>query len=228
MALTACGAPLNPANRVQVATTTSSLVANEASLAAKEWTKEDVATLFLTPADAGLVGGETRSVPPGTTSRISVCVPLNPLNTPTVPEDKRYATAKQEIGLPYKGHLTQQGWVLPTEAHASTLMRKVGRKVPQCRYSGASNDPMDPGTRISGTSAPEKYARDDFGWHGHRIEQAMSVNGKRASVSTVLLLQRGPVVLALDYTNYTPKAPEQALRAYNMTILRKILAHPAR
>jgi hypothetical protein len=53
----------------------------------------------------------------------------------------------------------------------------------------------------------------------------MSVNGKRASVSTVLVPQRGPVVLALDHTNYTPKAPEQTLRAYNLGVLRKILNH---
>ncbi|MCT9930439.1 hypothetical protein N5079_09440 [Planotetraspora sp. A-T 1434] len=74
---------------------------------------------------------------------------------------------------------------------------------------------------------PAKVPRDSFGWRGHRVEQTMSVNGKRASVSTLLLLQRGPIVLALNYTNYTPTTPEQTLRAYNMTILRKILAHPA-
>jgi hypothetical protein len=34
-------------------------------------------------------------------------------------------------------------------------------------------------------------------------------------------------VLALDYTNYTPKTPAQTLQAYNLSILRKILNHPA-
>ncbi|MEW9533626.1 hypothetical protein [Microbispora sp. NPDC049125] len=182
--------------------------------------------LFLTPATASLSGGETRTVPAGTITNLDVCVPLDPMNTPTVAIDKRYATAKQEIGLPYKGHLTQQGWILPTDADAAHVMKQVRRNLPRCRYSGSTNSPMDPRTRISGTSTPEKYARDSFGWHGHRIEQTMNRNGERASVSTLLLLQRGPVLLALDYTNYTPKTPEQKLRAYNMTVLSKVLAHP--
>jgi len=55
----------------------------------------------------------------------------------------------------------------------------------------------------------------------------MNVNGDRASVSTILVLQRGPVVLALDYTNYSTKTPEQALRVYNLGILRKILNRTA-
>jgi hypothetical protein len=58
-------------------------------------------------------------------------------------------------------------------------------------------------------------------------EQLMNVNGDRASVSTILVLQRGPVVLALDYTNYSTKTPEQALRVYNLGILRKILNRTA-
>ncbi|MCT9935450.1 hypothetical protein N5079_35145, partial [Planotetraspora sp. A-T 1434] len=119
------------------------------------------------------------------------------------------------------GFQERSGCALP---RSPSLTRKVGRKIPRCRYSGTTNDPMDPRTRISETSSPPKYPRDPFGWRGHRVGQTMSVNGKRASASTLLLPQRGPIVLALDYTNYTPKTPEQTLRAYNMTILRRILA----
>ena len=114
-----------------------------------------------------------------------------------------------------------------SEAAASALMKQVSRKLPQCRYNGSTSDPVDPARRISGISNPKTYEPDAFGWHGHQIEQLMNVNGKRISVSTVLILQRGPVLLALDYTNYTPKAPEQTLRTYNLGILRKILARPA-
>jgi hypothetical protein len=114
-----------------------------------------------------------------------------------------------------------------SEAAASALMKQVSRKLPQCRYNGSASDPVNPARRISGISNPQAYEPDAFGWHGHQIEQLMNVNGKRTSVSTVLILQRGPVLLALDYTNYTPKAPEQTLRAYNLGILRKILARPA-
>jgi hypothetical protein len=157
---------------------------------------------------------------------MNVCVPLNPMNTPSVPVDKRYATAKRDITVPYKGRLTQQGWVLPSEADASALMRQVTRRLPQCRYNGSTSDPVDPTKKVSGTSTTQAYETDGFGWHGHQIEQLMNVNGERASVSTVLVLQRGPILLARDYTNYTTKTPEQALRAYNLGVLRKILNHP--
>ncbi|MEV7969663.1 hypothetical protein AB0O34_27340, partial [Sphaerisporangium sp. NPDC088356] len=215
------------ARRSPLAARRSPLAARRTSLTVERWTREDVTALFLTPATAGLSGGETRTVPEGTITNLDVCVPLDPMNTPTVAIDKRYATAKQEIGVPYKGHLTQQGWVLPTNADAAHVMKQVRRNLPRCRYPGSMNAPMDPRTRISGTSRSAKYARDSFGWHGHRIEQTMNRNGERASVSTLLLLQRGPVLLALDYTNYTPKVPEQKLHSYNLGVPRKIRAHPA-
>jgi hypothetical protein len=52
----------------------------------------------------------------------------------------------------------------------------------------------------------------------HRIEQTAKADGQRVSVSTEMLLHRGPVVLRLDYVNYVPKTAENALRAYNMEI----------
>jgi hypothetical protein len=55
----------------------------------------------------------------------------------------------------------------------------------------------------------------------------MSFKPEKQGEKGSLILQRGPVVLALDYTNYTPKAPAQTLRAYNLSILRKILNNPA-
>jgi hypothetical protein len=203
--------------------TQTSKVAYSASASADH----DVTELFLSPTEADLAGGHMRTVPEGTLTQLSVCVPLNPLNTPSVPVDKRYASAKREITVPYKGHLTQQGWVLPSEADASALMRQVARRLPQCRYQGSASDPVDPTKKISGSSTTQAYQPDGFGWHGHQIEQLMNVNGERTSVSTVLVVQRGPVVLALDYTNYAPKAPERILRAYNLGILRKILDRPA-
>jgi hypothetical protein len=71
-----------------------------------------------------------------------------------VPVDKQYATAKEAITFPYKGRLTQQGWVLPSEADASALMKQVTRRLPQCRYNGSASDPVDPTRRISGISTP--------------------------------------------------------------------------
>ncbi|GII56027.1 hypothetical protein Pth03_44160 [Planotetraspora thailandica] len=187
----------------------------------------EVTDLFLTPAEADLTGGYTRTVAEGTLTQLGVCVPLNPMNIPSVPVDKHYATAKQEIGVPYKGHLTQQGWVLPNEADASALMKQVTRRLPQCRYHGSTSDPVDRTKKISRTSTAQAYQPDGFGWHGHQIEQLSNVNGERASVSTILVVQRGPIILALDYINYTTETPEHALRAYNLGILRKILNRAA-
>ncbi|GAA1276681.1 hypothetical protein Psi02_00320 [Planotetraspora silvatica] len=219
-----CGASTERAPHID---TPSAAKPSPIAYSAQSETREDVTALFLDPAEAGLSGGETQTVPEGTLSRLNICVPLNPLNTPGVPVDKQYATAKEAFTVPYKGRLTQQGWVLPSEAAASTLMKQVNRKLPQCRYSGSTNDPVDPTRRISGVSRPQTYEPDAFGWHGQQIEQLMNVNGERTSVSTVLILQRGPVILALDYTNYEPKEPEQTLRAYNLGVLRRVLAHPA-
>ncbi|WP_203958163.1 hypothetical protein [Planotetraspora mira] len=225
LAMAACGASTDGASHPS--TRPSTAHPTPIAHSAKAATDEDVASSFLDPAEAGLAGGETRTIPAGTLSKLSICVPLNPLNTPEVAVNKRYATAKEEITVPYKGHLTQQGWVLPSEAAASALMKQVTRRLPQCRYNGSASDPVDPTRRISGISNPKTYEPDAFGWHGHQIEQLMNVNGERASVSTVLILQRGPVVLALDYVNYTEKAPAQTLRTYNLSVLRRVLAHPA-
>jgi hypothetical protein len=84
-------------------------------------------------------------------------------------------------------------------------MNNIGRTLPRCRNSGTTPSPLKPTDRISDTSTTHPYHRDQFGWHGHRIEQTMSVDHQRASVSTRLLLQRGSVVLALEYINYTRK-----------------------
>ncbi|GAA4567130.1 hypothetical protein [Planotetraspora kaengkrachanensis] len=53
-----------------------------------------------------------------------------------------------------------------------------------------------------------------------------SGSGSTAGVrpSGISSIQRGPVVLALDYINYTPKTSAQTLRAYNLSILHKILS----
>jgi hypothetical protein len=216
--MTACG------QDGQIQTATQSPAGNQT---AKAWTRESVAALFLTPAEAGLTGGEVTTDPAATSTSLRVCVALDPEQAPTVPMDKRYATDRKEIGLPYKGHLVQQGWVLPTEADATEVMKQVGKQIPRCRYSGSARDPFDNKTRITGTSDPRSYPVDSFGWHGHRIEQTMSRDGKRVSVSTQLLLQRGPVVLALDYIDYTTEVPKQNLWDSNMTVLHKILAHSA-
>lgn len=183
----------------------------------------DVAELFLDPAQANLAGGEIRSVAAGSTGRVLLCVPLNPFKTPAVTVAKRYATAGREIGVPYKGRITQQGWVMPSEAEAAILMKKMARRLPECRYSGSAASILQQGARVSGISAPHTYERDEYGWKGHRIEQTLSTDNRRASVSTRLLIQRGPVVLALEYINYTRKTHEQRLHEYNMTVLQKIL-----
>ncbi len=226
LALLLGGCGTGPAGiaHVGVATQSALVTATRSVHQEKTWTREDVAALFVAPEEAGLAGGEVRNVEQGTASEIALCVPLNPANTPTVAADKRYSTVRQEITVPYKGRITQQGWVFPNDAEATAIMRLISAKLPRCRYSGTTSAPLEPASRISGNSDTHVYSRDAFGWHGHRIEQIMNVNGKRVSVSTLLLLQRGPVLLTLDYTNYTAKTAAQALRAYNMGILRKVLA----
>ncbi|GII54133.1 hypothetical protein Pth03_25220 [Planotetraspora thailandica] len=73
-----CGASTEGTARVDTpSVTTPSPVA----YSAQSETGDDVTTLFLDPAEAELAGGETRTVP-GTLSRVNLCVPLNPINTP--------------------------------------------------------------------------------------------------------------------------------------------------
>ncbi len=189
----------------------------------RQWGPHEVAAFFLDPAQANLVGGEIRTVAAGHTGRVLLCVSLDFFKLPAAAVPKRYATSSREIGVPSKGRITQQGWVMPTEAEAAALMRRIRHKLPKCHYSGSAASALQPGTRVSGISTPHTYSLDEYGWRGHRIEQTLSTNNRRASVNTRLLIQRGSVVLALEYINYTPKTHEQQLREYNMTILRKVL-----
>jgi hypothetical protein len=192
----------------------------------EKWTRAKVTSLFLDAPAAGLDGGELRIEPEGTAASIHVCVPLNPFDTPTVPVDKRYSTAAHEIRVPGKGHITQRGWVLPTPAAARTIMNKIAKKLPACRYHGNATVHLEPGKRIAATSTTHRHP-PDHAWRGHRIEQVTFTNGKRASVGTDLLLRRGPVILRLTYLNHTPKTNEATLRTYNATVLRKVLARSA-
>ncbi|MEU7002666.1 hypothetical protein [Nonomuraea sp. NPDC046570] len=191
------------------------------------WTREKVVGLFLDPAGAGLRGGEVHVEPQGTTAAIDVCVPLNPFDTPRVAVDRRFATLKREIGLPGKGRIVQRGWVLPSADRAGKVMRKVGKRLSACRYDGTAATSLEPGKRMKGSSSVVGYPRDDDGWRGYRIEQTTAVDRQRVSVGTEMLVQRGPVVLRLDYVNYEPHTGEQTLRAYNIGVLRKVLARPA-
>lgn len=224
MALPGCGAPGGTA-RPPVTTPPAPSPSGGPS-AASAWTRESVAEMFLSPAQAGLAGGTSRTIPPAEIDHLSVCLPRNPfLETLDVPIDRRYATVRQETGLPDKGRLAQQGWVLPSEAEAARIMHRVRQKLPRCRYTGTLTDPADAYVRIRSVSTTHRYPEDSFGWHGHRIELTMFRDGERVSVSTALLLRRGPVLLALDYVNYRREATEQRLRAYNLGILRKVLAN---
>lgn len=225
MALPGCGTTGETARKPATAPPSPSPSGDPS--AAATWTRENVAGLFIGPAQAGLDGGESSTVPPASTDRLAVCMPLNPLQGAlVVPIDRRYATAGRDISLPHKGHLFQRGWVLPSTADASRVMRQVRAKLSRCRYSGTITDPADAYVRISSTSTTHRYPKDAFGWHGHRIEVTMVRDGRRASVTTALLLQRGPVLLSLDYINYDREATEERLRAYNLGVLRKVLTHP--
>ncbi|GAA1686069.1 hypothetical protein GCM10009733_098440 [Nonomuraea maheshkhaliensis] len=187
------------------------------------WTREGVAGLFLNATQAGLGGGEERSLPQGTTASMDVCVPLDMFKVPRVAVDPRFATVVREIGLPGKGRIIQQGWVLPSAVQAERVMRAVDKKLGACRYSGAAPVSLRPGQRLWGKSVVHSYPRDLNGWKGYRIEQTAKADGERVSVGTGVVLHRGPVVLRLEYVNYVPRTAEGALRTYNMGILRKVL-----
>lgn len=222
-----CGGEAEQAMPAQpVGGVTASADASPASFSAT-WTRERVEGLFLNPAEAGLRGGEVHIEPQGTTANIPVCVPLNPFDTPRVMLDSRFSTLTKEIGLPGKGRIVQRGWVLPNATQAGKVMKSVEQELSACRYNGAASTSMEPGQRLSGKSTVYGYPRDAYGWHGYRVEQTANVNRKRASVGTELLLHRGPVILRLDYMNYAPRATEQKLRAYNMSVLRKVITRPA-
>lgn len=219
--ISACGQDAGPIKKDPMSATVKPVAGNTPD--PERWGPREVAALFLNPEQANLDGGEVRTIAAKTTRDLFVCTPLNPFETPTVTVGKRYATAGSEIGVPYKGRIVQQGWVMPSEAAATAVMKKVSRKVPECRYSGSAPSVLQPGTRLSGVSVPHVYPRDEYGWSGYRIEQTLSTNNRRASVNTRLLIQRGSVVLALEYVNYTRKTHERLLRKYNMSILNKIL-----
>ncbi|MCG5216587.1 hypothetical protein [Streptosporangium sp. KLBMP 9127] len=195
--------------------------------AATKWTPEKVSALFLDAAGAGLTGGKSHTVPQGTIDKIILCVPLNPLKMPTVPVEKTHSTTGQESGVAGKGRIVQEGWVLPDEAKATELSRQIDSKMSECRYSGSTQALFDKDVRVDSSSTTHAYPRDEFGWQGHRIEQTMALDRKRNSVSTELLVRRGPVILRLHYINYTPKTAEPELRSQNLSVLRKVLAHPA-
>jgi hypothetical protein len=194
---------------------------------AQQWTREKVTTLFLDPAAAGLEEGKSQTIPQGTTAKIDVCVPFDPMNVPAVPVDQNYSTAAHDTDLEGKGRLVQQAWVLPSDDEAAALSKQIADKVVDCRYSGATHVMPDHDARIDGSSTTYPYPRDRYGWRGQRVEQTTAVERERSSVSTQLLLQRGPVILRLHYTNYGKKAPAPKLRDYNMSVLSKALAHPA-
>jgi hypothetical protein len=98
-----------------------------------------------------------------------------------VPVDKRYATAKETITAPCKRHLTQQGWVPPSEADAAALHEAGQPETPRCHYNGSTSDPVDPTRRISGISNPQTYEPDAFGWHGHQMEQLITANAQEGA-----------------------------------------------
>lgn len=214
---------------VQAAPVRAMASAAAASLAGASmvWTREGVAGLFLDAARAGLSGGVVRSVPQGTTESMGVCVPLNMFDTPRVAVDPRFATVVREIGLPSRGRIIQQGWVLPSVLQAEHVMQAVDKKLGACRYVGAAPVLLRPGQRLWGKPAVYPYPRDANGWKGYRIEQMAKADGERVSVGTEVVLHRGPVVLRLEYVNYVPKTAEDTLRAYNMGILRKVLTRRA-
>ncbi|MEU7004246.1 hypothetical protein [Nonomuraea sp. NPDC046570] len=197
----------------------------EAAGVSEAWTREKVVGLFLDAAGAGLRGGEVHVEPQGATAAIEVCVPLNPFDTPRVAVDRRFSTLTREVGLPGKGRIVQRGWVLPSAGRAGKVMKKVGERLSACRYDGTAATSLEPGKRVKGSSFVAAYPRDDDGWRGYRVEQTTSVDRERVSVGTEVLVRRGPVVLRLDYVNYEPNTAERTLRAYNMGILRKVLAH---
>jgi hypothetical protein len=187
-------------------------------------TPATVEATFATPATVGLKGGRVIRIPRGTTDEVLLCIPLTLLHTaPAVQVTKRYATAGREIVRSGTGVFTEQGWVLPRTANADALMSRVASHLAECRYSGSASDPLDPAQHIRTSSVPARYLQDTSGWRGYAIRQDVWVNGKRASSSVRLLVQRGPVLLALEYIDYASVIAQDRLVSVNLDRLVAVL-----
>ncbi|GAA3832052.1 hypothetical protein GCM10022226_61520 [Sphaerisporangium flaviroseum] len=210
-ALTGCLAANQPAVPRVSATTQVTVSAAAASPAPP--TAASVEASFATAATVGLPGARSTTIPArGTSGEILICAPLTPLHgVARVQVPRRYATAGRELIVPGTGVFTQQGWILPDTAHATTLMRRITTRLNRCRYSGTADDPVTPAKKIRATSTTAAYATDSAGWRGHTIGQAVWVANKRTSVNVRVLVQRGPVLLALESIDYTTGKTEQAL-----------------